>query len=235
MDFGQFVLAASVENLDREQDARQHADAIEFRMDRADRPVAALSEYDGELPVIATNRAKWEGGDAGGDEPAAASEGDRLETLATVTELSAVEAVDVELMSVQQGEGERVVETGQSNGTAVIVSSHFHDGTPEWETLRDRLSSAVEIGTIGKLVTTAEDPSDVLPLLSVTRAFAKQGAAVSTMAMGKPGRHSRAVAPTYGSRLGYASVGDGVKTAPEQYDLETLSRLIDELGADPEY
>jgi 3-dehydroquinate dehydratase-1 len=49
------------------------------------------------------------------------------------------------------------------------------------------------------------------------------------MAMGEAGRHSRAVAPLYGSKIGYAPVRPENATAPGQYDLETLRELIDQL------
>jgi 3-dehydroquinate dehydratase-1 len=52
---------------------------------------------------------------------------------------------------------------------------------------------------------------------------------VATMAMGEAGRHSRAVAPLYGSRIGYAPVDPADATAPGQYDLETLRGLVETL------
>ncbi|MFC6725501.1 type I 3-dehydroquinate dehydratase, partial [Halobium palmae] len=52
------------------------------------------------------------------------------------------------------------------------------------------------------------------------------------MAMGQPGRHTRAVAPVYGSRIGYAPVDPADATAPGQFDLGTLRTLIDLLASD---
>jgi len=49
------------------------------------------------------------------------------------------------------------------------------------------------------------------------------------MAMGEAGRHTRAVAPLYGSRIGYAPVDPDAATAPGQYDLATLAGLVDRL------
>ena len=101
MDFEEFALAASLADLDAEPRARDHADAVEFRMDLADDPLAELREYDGELPILATNRAVWEGGEA--EEGAT-----RLSRLAEAAELACVGAVDVELKSLTEGECERV-------------------------------------------------------------------------------------------------------------------------------
>jgi 3-dehydroquinate dehydratase-1 len=49
------------------------------------------------------------------------------------------------------------------------------------------------------------------------------------MAMGEAGKHTRAVAPVYGSKIGYAPVDPERATAPGQFDLATLRRLVDEL------
>jgi 3-dehydroquinate dehydratase-1 len=50
--------------------------------------------------------------------------------------------------------------------------------------------------------------------------------------MGAAGRHSRAVAPLYGSRIGYAPVDPADATAPGQYDLATLRSLVTQLRSD---
>lgn len=222
MEFEEFVLAASVTDLDAERRAREHADAVEFRMDLASDPLAALREYDGELPVIATNRARWEGGEADGDEA-------RLAALAEAAELACVGAVDVELEAITEGDGERVVERARRTGTAVIASVHDFERTPSKPDVRGLLEAATDHGDVGKLAVTAEERGDVLDLLAVTHEFAAAGERVATMAMGEPGRHSRAVAPLYGSRIGYAPVDPDDATAPGQYDLTTLRRLVDEL------
>ncbi|WP_435179976.1 type I 3-dehydroquinate dehydratase [Halorussus sp. AFM4] len=223
MDFEEFVLAASLADLGAEPRAREHADAVEFRMDLADDPLAALDDYGGELPVLATNRAAWEGGEADDDEA-------RLAALAEAAELACVGAVDVELRSLTAGDGERVAERARRAGTAVVASVHDFERTPPRPDLRGTLETATDRGDVGKLAVTAESRDDVLDLLAVTREFAAAGERVATMAMGAPGRHSRAVAPLYGSKIGYAPVDPADATAPGQYDLATLARLVDELS-----
>ena len=66
-------------------------------------------------------------------------------------------------------------------------------------------------------------------MLSVTHELTEEGLSIATMAMGEAGRHTRAVAPVYGSKIGYAPVDSKKVTAPGQYDLETLRGLVDEL------
>jgi len=86
MDFESFVLAAATADLHEEPAARDHADAVEFRMDMAEEPLTALEEYDGKLPIIATNRVEWEGGNAPDEEA-------RTDALCTAVEHDAVEAI----------------------------------------------------------------------------------------------------------------------------------------------
>ena len=223
LEFDTFVLAAATADLDEEPRAREHADAVEFRMDLANEPLAALASYAGELPLIATNRAEWEGGEAGSE--------NRLDDLARATEFDSVAAIDVELDAIDSTGtgGEQAVHRAREQGTAVIVSVHDFDGTPGADEMRQTLVRATETGDVGKLAVTATDPGDILALLSVTYDLAGEGRRVATMAMGEAGRHSRVTAPIYGSRIGYAPVDAANATAPGQYDLPTLADLIDRL------
>lgn len=227
MDFDSFVLAASLADLHEEPRARSNADWVEFRMDRyaaatGNDPLAALADYGGELPIIATNRASWEGGDATDD-------ADRLDALAEAATLPSVEAVDVELRSIEDGSGRVVVERARDHDTAVIASLHDFEATPSRESMERSLERATDVADVGKLAVTAADPGDVLDLLGATWHATTAGRRVATMAMGGPGRHSRVVAPRYGSKIGYAPVDAERATAPGQYDLATLARLVAEL------
>lgn len=229
MEFDDFVLAAATASLaDAEAPAaREHADAVEFRLDLADGdPLAALAEYDADLPIVATNRVEWEGGEAPEGEQ-------RRADLLAAAEHDAVEAVDVELEAIRRGEAAGLPEQLREH-VDVIVSVHDFDRTPSIDDLRSLLSACLEYGDVGKLVTTAETVDDVPPLLTVTREFAGQGETVATMAMGEPGRHSRAVAPLYGSAIGYAPVDPAEATAPGQYDVATLASLVERLRSSPE-
>ena len=245
MEFDSFVLAAATADLNEEPAARPHADAVEFRMDMAADPATQLAAYDGDLPLIATNRATWEGGEADGD--------DRLDALARAAEYDFVEAVDVELRALRPGvaedddanpgetdvaaaaaaDAEAAAETAahaRDHGAAVLASVHDFEATPDAERLDALLDAAVDAGDVGKLAVTARDRDDTLALLSATRKWTARGERVATMSMGEPGRHTRAVAPVYGSRIGYAPVDPERATAPGQYDLATLASLVERLG-----
>ena len=225
MDFTSFTLLAAGDGLDIEPAARDDADGVELRMDLADDPLTQLEDYDGELPVLVTNRVEWEGGES-------EDTADRLDALETAVESDAVEAVDLELAALD-GEADhdagRVADHAREHGASVVVSTHDFEATPDRDALVERLERACEYGDVGKLATTAHTPDDVLAMLVATRVLTTGGERVATMCMGEAGRHSRAVAPLYGSKIGYAPVDPHAATAPGQYNLATLRGLIEQL------
>lgn len=218
MDFDEFVLAASTATLECDPGP---ADAIEFRMDLATEPLQALDAYDGDRPVIATDRIASEGGESSAGE----QRRDRLEQAARH---AAVGAIDVELARTDACAA--LIETARETGTQVIVSAHDFESTPAPEAMVERLERAAAIGDVGKLAVTATDRGDALDLLAATHA-ASEHSRVATMAMGEPGRHTRVVAPLYGSRIGYAPPAGAEPTAPGQYGLARLAELIEALDA----
>jgi 3-dehydroquinate dehydratase-1 len=234
LSFDDFVLAAATADLSAEPAARDHADAVEFRMDMARAaggdPAAALAAYDGDLPLIATDRAPREGG--AGD----AADGDRLTSLVEAAARDAVEAVDLELAlfrgdadGIPESRADEAAAAVRERGASLVVSTHDFEGTPPRGRLLELLEAACRVGDVGKLAVTAADRGDALDLLAATHRADARGDAVATMAMGAAGRHTRAVAPTYGSRIGYAPVDPADATAPGQYDLEALASLVERL------
>lgn len=229
LDLDSFSLCASTGDLAAEPAAREHADLIEFRMDIAADPLDALAAYDGELPLLVTNRPRWEGGET-------APYG-RLDALAAAVEHEAVAAVDVELATLRgrptgtnELDAEELVARARDHGVAVVASVHDFEATPQSDTLDTLLRAAAAAGDVGKLAVTARATDEALSLLAATNRATRRGDRVATMAMGEAGRHTRAVAPVYGSRLGYAPVDAADATAPGQYDLATLRRLVADLS-----
>ena len=229
--FEEFVLTASTADLTEEPRAREDADAVEFRLDLAADPLAQLDDYDGELPLLVTNRAAWEGGEA--------DSLDRFDALSSAVVHESVEAVDIELAALRGNapEGEQshataLRETAREDGVDVVVSVHDFESTPEPETLGELLADAASEGDVGKLATTATARDDALAMIKATHEATAAGHRVATMCMGEAGRHTRAVTPVYGSRIGYAPVDPANATAPGQYPLVTLRRLVDGLQAD---
>ncbi|SMO71774.1 type I 3-dehydroquinate dehydratase [Halorubrum cibi] len=226
--FEEFVLAASTADLSAEPRARDAADAVEFRMDLAEDPLDQLAAYDGALPLVVTNRADWEGGEA--------DDLGRYDALAEAIAHDSVVAVDVELAAFRgnapPGEHSHATalrSSAREEGVSVIASVHDFESTPGVGALVDLLADAASEGDVGKLATTANGREDALAMLRATHEATAAGRRVATMCMGEPGRHTRAVAPVYGSRIGYAPVDAADATAPGQYPLATLRGLVDGL------
>lgn len=226
MDFSSFHLLAAGSTLPTA--AVDGADGIELRMDLAEEPLEQLAEYDGSLPVLVTNRVAWEGGKA-------TDTAERLDALLRAIEFDAVTAVDIELAALT-GDGEHdamgVVEQARKQGVSVVVSTHDFERTPGRERIIARLERACAYGDVGKMATTAHTPDDVLGMLGATREMTAAGECVATMCMGEAGRHSRAVAPLYGSKIGYGPIDPSDATAPGQYDIATLRSLITDLRSE---
>jgi len=221
LPFDSFTLVAATADLsDAATDvAQEYAEAVEFRMDLAEDPLEQLAAYDADLPLLVTNRASWEGGEADSDDA-------RLEALEAAVADDAVAAVDIELAAMADGSGERVAEAARTNDASVVVSTHDFEATPPTDAMVALLEDACEHGDVGKLAVTAETRGDALDVLTATHACDATGDTVATMAMGEAGRHTRAVAPLYGSKIGYAPVDPEEATAPGQYDVATLAELV---------
>lgn len=218
--FESFTLVAAVGRIAGLDDLPAATDAIEFRMDLAGSdPLSQFEEYDLDYPVIVTNRADWEGGEA--------DDVGRLDRLERAIDEPSVGAVDVELASLERGDADAILDRAAETDIPVIASWHDFDGMPPAQRLRERLTRATDEADVGKVAAMAAQPTDVLPLLQVTAELSQVGRAVATMAMGAAGRHSRVIAPLYGSRIGYAPPRADAATAPGQYDLSRLAELIE--------
>ncbi len=189
------------------------ADLLELRIDLLDtdaRPVLAELKKLG-LPVIITNRMKQEGGAWEG------SEDERIRTLVSLVPLA--DAVDIELCAEER---DTVVKKAKSAGKTVIISTHDFQKTPELEVMTGIIRESFEAGAdIAKLAVMPQSLKDVLCLLEVTLQSQKP---VCTIAMGDMGRHSRVIAPIYGSLLTYGYVDKS--TAPGQLRVDELKSIL---------
>lgn len=218
MTLDEFSLAATTNDLTREQDARDVADFIEFRIDSAENPITQISEYDGKLPIIATNRTKWFGGKA--------DDSGRLDRLFAASQFDAVEMVDIE---VETTRGKRwVINDFRKNDVNIITSFHGFEDTPEQDTLDAIVEECARYGDIAKVATFANEHADVLRMLKAIDTATTNGICVAGLSMGEIGSHTRIVGPLYGSKLGYAPLeSDTNSYAPGQIPLHELDSLID--------
>lgn len=222
MKQNRFALAATTNDLTQEKAVRDVADVIEFRMDKAEDPLEQLENYDGELSILATNRAQWFGGQA--------YDTGRLDRLFTASEFDAVEMVDIELETARGSSW--VLPEFRENDVEIIISFHAFEDTPDRDTLDAIFEQCARFGDIAKVATYAEEYADSLRMIEAVHAATIDGMRVAGISMGAIGSHTRVVAPLYGSCLGYAPLAsDTNEYAPGQIPIRKLATMIETLEA----
>lgn len=192
------------------------ADLLELRIDLLDiDPQKTLRELKKVgLPIIIANRMKEEGGAWVG------SESERIGKLITLLPLA--DAVDIELCAQERDD---VVSKARAAGKTIIISTHDFQRTPEPLVMVGVIRESFEAGAdIAKLAVTPLSLRDVLNLLEVTL---NSNRPVCTIAMGDIGRHSRVIAPIYGSVITYGYVD--TPTAPGQLRVDELKYMLKKL------
>ena len=189
------------------------ADILELRIDLlSEKPEQVVEELKKlGLPVIITNRMKEQGGSWQGNED------ERISELLLLLPLA--DAVDIELCAPDR---DSVVDKARNAGKTVIISTHDFQKTPDNKVMDGIIHESLEAGAdIAKLAVMPGSLADVLRLLEVTL-HAKGH--VCTMSMGATGKHSRVIAPVYGSVMTYGYVD--TPTAPGQLRIDELKNLL---------
>ncbi|RXA19791.1 type I 3-dehydroquinate dehydratase [Methanosarcina sp. MSH10X1] len=209
--------------------AEMGADILEIRLDLLgirDLEIAAGTiekiKSETRLPLILTNRSSIEGGKWEGDEAG------RIRLLTNLLSLeNGPEAVDIEL-SAGKEERNRVIKTAKACGKTVIVSSHDFSKTPTFQEMKTIFEEAFLAGAdIAKLAVMPHSMRDVLELLRATLDATETGGAVCAIAMGKLGKHTRVIAPFYGSVLTYAAVEGTFSAAPGQFQVDEMKKIME--------
>ena len=191
------------------------SDMVELRLDLiAKDPIEAIRAVRKATtkPIIATNRLMAEGGKFEGNER------ERCELLIQASIYA--DYVDIELRAELRNEFVRNV------NKPVIISYHDFQGTPDLMEMRSILKDMKNAGaSIAKIAVT---PSKMKDNLQILEFLLEADMPLCIIAMGKLGRHLRAVAPLYGSVLAYGYVFEA--TAPGQMSVKELieaMRLLD--------
>lgn len=209
--------------------AKMGADILEVRLDllgirdpeKAAELIGKIKSETG-LPIIITNRSSIEGGKWEGKEE------ERIGLLTALLSFKdGPEAVDVELSSDKE-ERDRAVKAAKIHGKTLIVSFHDFLKTPSIKEMEMILEEAfLEGADIVKIAVMPHSRKDVLDLLGLALDAAEAGRAVCTIAMGKPGKHTRVIAPFYGSVLTYASVEGTMSAAPGQLPVNEVKKIME--------
>ena len=202
------------------------ADLIEIRLDYANLGFSEIVKLLNNVvkqcstPLIATNRQRRQGGKCN------LSEGKRIKTL-----ISAAEAgftyVDIELTTQRL---EEVVKEIKARGAETIVSFHDFNHTPSIGDMKKIVEAQINAGAdLCKFVTMAKNISDSIKSLLFTHEMSKK-TGIICFAMGKYGLLSRVLSPLFGASFTYASLGEGLETAPGQISIYELREIYRKFG-----
>lgn len=222
--------STSAELLDRATAALPDSRLIEFRLDALAKPAGALKdikEFLGDhrdVTAIATCRRKTGGGNFAG------SLNSELEILLKAAE-AGCHIVDLELESAEQATRPQLArfrESLRAAGAALLISFHDFTRTKGLNQAAARIE-AFEPDFV-KVVSTARSLADNLAVLRLIE-DQSLGSHVVGIAMGEEGLISRVLGPRAGAAFTFASVGEGVETAPGQISARALHDVyrIDQL------
>ncbi|MFI5384349.1 MAG: type I 3-dehydroquinate dehydratase, partial [Methanosarcina thermophila] len=169
-----------------------------------------------------TNRSSIEGGKWEG------KEAERTELLINLLSLrNGPDAVDIELSAGREAR-DRVIKAAKTCGKTVIVSFHNFSETPPFQEMKTIFEESFLAGAdIAKLAVMPHSMKDVLDLLRASLDAKEAGGAVCAIAMGRLGKHTRVIAPFYGSVLTYAAVEGSVSAAPGQFQVDEVKKIME--------
>lgn len=121
--------------------------------------------------------------------------------------------------------GKRLRHACSENGTVMIRSAHFFDGTPALEVLQSTAGKCRMFGgEIIKIVTMAKGQKDVQRILSLYD-YEIPGRLIA-FAMGQPGRMSRLACLAKGAPFSYAALTEDDMTAPGQWRYDLMNAAV---------
>ncbi|HEB49080.1 MAG TPA: type I 3-dehydroquinate dehydratase [Desulfobulbus sp.] len=194
-------------------------DVVEVRLDAMARPDVASCCGRIARPLLFTNRARWEGGAAAGDDV------ERIRPLLLAVEEGAA-FVDLELRAGEHAR-RQLMDAIQGTQTRLILSCHDFSGTPSSNRLLDILRRMTDSGAhVGKIITTARQPADVVRVLALLEKAGERGFPLIAFCMGEAGRISRLATLYTGGFMTYVAVDEEQATAPGQLSAARLHELI---------
>jgi len=203
----------------------KYADVVEIRLDSLSHPEIEPFVKSLAKPLLFTNRPEWEGGSFKGSEP------ERIALLLQAVQHDCA-LVDLELKAAPELRGELLDILLTHSQTGLIISWHDFSGTPSSDELGDILLQQIESGAhIGKIVTTANDPRDVLRVLNLQIIAAENNFPLIAFCMGEAGRISRLATLKLGGYMTYAAPDKGKETAPGQIPVSVMREMLLRLSA----
>ena len=216
-------VAIAAEDVERAGEALQgvnssSTDLVEIRLDYMETVTNLESlRTKTELPLIATNRWRREGGRFRG------AEEERIDCLLKACD-AGFDHIDIELAASE------AIDRLKEKGVSLIISHHDFTGTPSIFRLKEILDEMIELRPdICKIVGTSLTDDDNLTYLNLIRGERARARIVS-FGMGDRGIISRILSPIFGGEYTYASMGKGKATAQGQLSVEKLREIYRLMG-----
>jgi 3-dehydroquinate dehydratase type I len=203
-----------------EKAEKAHSDFIEIRLDcfEESRNLKDLKEST-RIPLIATNKLVNEKGFFVG------TEAERQQTLIKAAK-NGFEYIDIDSSSPKCSETIRQLKEFEAKP---IVSYHNYDGVIDAFKMEKILNEHIVQGAaVSKIVTTARQVDDNLPVLSFV-SFASAKSKLVCFCMGEKGKVSRLLSPMFGAYFTFASL-EGDSTAPGQMSIAEMRNAYALLG-----
>lgn len=197
----------------------EDVDVVEIRLDAMEEASIPDLCRDSKLPLLFTNRPTWEGGR--NDEP-------EISRLSPLLEAAGHDAAYIDLeLAASQEHRRQLLETVDNSSTRLIISHHDFAGTPDTRELSSILKQQIDSGAhIGKLVTMAHNPLDVLRVLHLQCEAHSNNFPLIAFCMGEEGKLSRVITLLLGGYMTYAALDEKHATAPGQLTVEELAQLL---------
>jgi 3-dehydroquinate dehydratase type I len=198
----------------------QTPDIVEIRLDHM-KSIEGLEQLreSTELPLIATNRSRDQGGHWKG------SEWERLSPLIRAAAIG-FNYIDLELSTGTLRETGDMVRDG---GAELIVSHHDFERSLGLTELEEIMRRELRLGAeICKIVGTAHIKRDNLDYLGFLDS--NRGKEIVSFGMGEAGVLSRVLSPLFGGAFTYASSDTGRESAPGQLTLAAMREIYGLLG-----
>jgi 3-dehydroquinate dehydratase-1 len=206
------------------KDSANYADVVEIRLDSLSHPEIEPFVKSIAKPLLFTNRPEWEGGSFTG------SELERIGMLLKAVRHDCA-LVDLELRTAPELRGEMLDALLKHPHPRLIISWHDFSGTPSSEELAEILLQQIESGAhIGKIVTTANDPMDVLRVLNLQVFALENNFPLIAFCMGAVGKISRLATIKLGGYMTYAAPDRGKETAPGQIPVSVIRDMLSRLN-----
>lgn len=192
---------------------------FEIRLDSMLRPEIELFCQRLDKPLLFTNRALWEGGLFTGDEI------ERVALLHQAIDLGC-HYVDIEL---QCDEALRIslINHARKDAAKVIVSFHDFIATPPESELQNVLKKMQATGAYaGKIVTTANSPTDVVRVLNLLAQAKAMQFPLTAFCMGSAGKISRFATLFLGGFMTYVAPSAAKSVAPGQFAADHFHSLV---------